>query len=316
MSEYLVSIITLAAIWVVLALSLNLVTGYAGQVSLAQGALFGVGAYAAAIAATRHNVTFPLDIPLAAAITATAGGLLALPALRVRHDFLVLTTMGVNFVVVAIFQYVDYFGASSGIVGIPLPALAGRTLSSHEVMAIAIGLAAFTFVSNWCLLRTWFGLRMVAIRDDEAAAAATGISVAATKIWAFVLAGAYAGIAGALYARFIGSVFPSSFGFVESVTILSMVILGGEGTLVGPLVAAVILRSLPEVLRPLADWRLVVYGLALALVIRFQPGGLLGHGSILRNLFSRRAARGPLAREVRTQDAGSAGRPAGGRGGV
>lgn len=287
MTEYLVSVGTVASIWVVLALSLNLVTGFAGQVSLAQGALFGSGAYAAAILSTRHGIAFPLDLVLAAVVTALVAAIVALPAIRIRHDFLVLTTMGVNFVLVAVFQYSDYFGGSSGIVGVPLFKLGDALLSPVEILLLALGLACFTLATQWLLLRTWFGLRLVAIRDDEAAAAATGISVSATKIWAFALAGAYAGLAGAFYAHFIGSVFPSSFGFVESVTILSMVVLGGEGTLIGPTVAAIVLRSLPEVLRPVEDWRLVIYGLALALVIRFQPAGLLGHGSFLRRACGR-----------------------------
>jgi branched-chain amino acid transport system permease protein len=303
MSAYVASVLALAGIWAILALSLNLVTGYGGQVSLAQGALFGIGAYTAAISSTRYGIGFPADLLLAIVVTASVGALLGVPALRVRHDFLVLATLGFNFVVVAIFQYGDFFGGSQGILGVPLLQLGDQPLNAQQVLVLVWVLVGLTLVSQWYLLRTWFGLRLVAIRDDEAAAAASGIGVASTKIWAFVLCGAYAGIAGALYAHFIGSVFPGSFGFTESVTILAMVILGGEGTLIGPLVAAVILRSLPEQLRVVADWRLVIYGALLALAIRYQPAGLLGHGSALRRgigqLLGRLNGRRAAPQEVR-----------------
>jgi branched-chain amino acid transport system permease protein len=304
MSAYAASVLSLAGIWAILALSLNLVTGYGGQVSLAQAALFGIGAYTAAIASTRYGIGFPVDLALSLVATAAVGAVLGLPALRVRHDFLVLATLGFNFVVVAIFQYGDFFGGSQGILGIPLLQLGDQIMTPQQVLILVWALVALTLATQWYLLRSWFGLRLVAIRDDEAAAAAAGISVASTKIWAFVLCGAYAGIAGALYAHFIGSVFPGSFAFTESITILAMVILGGEGTLVGPLVAAVVLRSLPEQLRFVADWRLVLYGTLLALAIRYQPSGLLGHGSALRSwtepLVARvRGRRRPVAQEAR-----------------
>jgi len=286
-NAYLASILALAGIWAILALSLNLVVGYAGQVSLAQGALFGIGAYTAGVASTRYGVGFPLDLLISVGVTALAGALLAVPAIRVRHDFLVLTTLGINFVVVALFQNVKFFGGSQGIVGIPLLALGDRLLTAQEAFYLIAALVAATVGSQWLLLRTWFGLRMIAIRDDEQAASASGISVASTKIWAFVLCGAYAGVAGGVYAHFIGSLFPTSFGFIESVTILAMVILGGAGTIVGPLVAAILLRSLPEQLRFFQDWRLVVYGTLLAVAIRYQPAGLLGHGSLLRRAMAR-----------------------------
>lgn len=282
MSDYLSTILVLAAIWSILALSLNLVTGYAGQVSLAQAAMFGVGAYTAGLLSTKTAIGFPEDLLVAAIVTAIVGGLVGLPALRVRHDFLVLTTLGLNFVVVAVFQYVPFFGGSQGIYGIPLMKLGGHVLSPQMTLVVAVVLLALTIGVQLWLLRTWFGVRMRAIRDDESAAVSSGISVAATKIWAFVISGAFAGIAGAVYAHFIGSLFPTSFGFIESVTILAMVILGGEATIIGPIVAAVILRSAPETLRFLEDWRLVIYGTLLAVVMRFAPQGLLGNGSALR----------------------------------
>lgn len=296
MSGYLATILVLAAIWAILALSLNLVTGYAGQISLAQGAMFGIGAYTAGLASTKTSFGFPEDLLLAAVITGAVGALMGLPALRVRHDFLVLTTLGLNFVVIAMFTYVPFFGGSQGIYGIELMALGGNILSSTGTLVV-VGIAlALVVVIQLLLLRTWFGARMRAIRDDEEAAVASGISVASTKIWAFTISGAFAGLAGGLYAHFIGSLFPTSFGFIESITILSMVILGGEGTIIGPIVAAVILRSAPEMLRGLEDWRLIIYGALLAVVMRFSPAGLLGHGSVLRNAVLRLAGRGRASR--------------------
>ncbi|MFI6322947.1 branched-chain amino acid ABC transporter permease [Nonomuraea sp. NPDC050556] len=306
MSGYLASVLVSAGIMAILALSLNLVVGYAGQVSLAQGALFGVGAYTAAIASTRYGVAFPFDVVPAVLVTALVGTLIAVPALRVRHDFLVLTTMGVNFVVVGLFQFVPYFGGSQGIVGIPL-----LPFSAVETMWLVLFCLVVTLATQWLLLRTWFGLRLTAIRDDEGAAAATGVGVAATKIWAFTFSGAYAGLAGCLYAHYIGSIFPGGFGFVQSVTILAMVILGGEGTLAGPVLAAVLLTVLPEQLRFVEEWRLVLYGALIVVIIRFMPAGLLGHGSPLRRLYG--VARGRGADQEVRREPGAVGRLVHGR---
>jgi len=293
---YLISVMTFIGIWVIMAMSLNLLVGYAGQVSIGHAAFFGIGGYTVAVATVKMGLPFPVDIVLAAIVSGILGGFLGLPALRVRHDFLVLATIGINFIVVAIFQYTPALGGAYGIVGIPPITIAGVEFLGLGMLLLVAAMAAGLFLLKALLLKTWFGVRLVAIREDEDAAAAIGINVASTKIWAFVLACGGAGIAGALYARQLGSVFPENFGFVESVTVLTMVVLGGAGTLIGPVIGAIILGGLPEYLRFLHEWRYVIYGLLLTLLVIFEPDGLLGTESRLRALLTRLARRAAVER--------------------
>ena len=282
MDAYLISVFTFIGFWIILAMSLNLLVGYAGQVSIGHAAFFGIGAYTSAVATVKFGVGFPLDLILATVLAGVLGGVLGLPALRVRHDFLVLATMGINFIVVAILLYTPAFGGAYGIVGIPPITIAGVEFLGLSMLLLVYGFVGVLFILKVLLLKSWFGFRLVALRDDEEAAATIGINVASTKIWAFVLSCSVAGLAGSLYARQLGSVYPDNFGFVESVTILAMVVLGGSGTLIGPVIGAVILGGLPEYLRFLQEWRYVLYGVILALLMIFERDGLFGPKSRLR----------------------------------
>lgn len=285
-SGYIISVAVFVGIWVTLALSLNILTGYAGQVSLGHAAFFGIGAYASAVLAVRYDMPFWVDFLAAIVITGLVGTVLGLPSLRVRHDFLVLATIGINFVVVAVFKYVDFFGGAMGLVNIPAPSLFGTTFrGGTPYLAMVWVYAFFTWLVSWYLSRTWTGLAFHTVRIDEDAAAAVGVSVPRFKIYAFGISAALAGGAGSLYGHFIGSVFPDTFVFVESIAILSMVIFGGVGTLRGPILGAIILKTAPEMLRFVQDYRFAIYGALLVLMMLFQPMGLIGDGSWLwRNL--------------------------------
>jgi branched-chain amino acid transport system permease protein len=286
MSGYIISVAVFIGIWVTLALSLNILTGYAGQVSLGHAAFFGIGAYASAVLTVRYEQTFWFGFIGAIIITGLVGTILGLPSLRVRHDFLVLATMGINFVVVAVFKYVDFFGGAMGLVNLPAPAFLGQTFRGGLPYLLLTWLyAVFTWLISWYVSKTWVGLAFHTIRLDEDAAAAVGVSAPRFKIYAFGLSAALAGGAGSLYAHFIGSVFPDTFVFVESIAILSMVIFGGVGTLRGPIVGAIILKAVPEMLRVVQDYRFTLYGALLVLMMLFQPMGLIGDKSWLwRNL--------------------------------
>lgn len=287
MDAYLTSVMTFIGIWMMLSMSLNLLVGYAGQVSIGHAAFFGIGSYTVAYATVKLGLGFPFDLILATVLGGIMGALLGLPALRVRHDFLVLATIGINFIVVALFRYTPALGGAYGIVGIPPIEIGGIELLGVPMLILVYAVVVAIFVLKALLLRTWFGVRLVAIREDEDAAAAIGINVASTKIWAFALSSAVAGLAGGFYARQLGSVFPESFGFVESVTILTMVVLGGAGTLIGPVLGALLLGGLPEYLRVVQEWRYVIYGLLLASLMIFAPQGLLGPGSPIRTALAR-----------------------------
>jgi branched-chain amino acid transport system permease protein len=293
-SGYVISVAVFVGIWVTLALSLNILTGYAGQVSLGHAAFFGIGAYTSAVLAVRYGMPFWLDFLGAIVITGLAGTVLGLPSLRVRHDFLVLATMGVNFVVVAVFKYVDFFGGAMGLVNIPAPSLFGATFrGGTPYLALVWAYAFFTWLVSWYLSKTWTGLAFQTVRIDEDAAAAVGVSVPRFKIYAFGISAALAGGAGSLYGHFIGSVFPDTFVFVESIAILSMVIFGGVGTLRGPIVGAIILKAAPEILRFVQDYRFTIYGALLVLMMLFQPMGLIGDGSWLWRSLTRLFRRQP-----------------------
>jgi branched-chain amino acid transport system permease protein len=295
--DYFISLAVFAGIWVVLALSLNILMGYAGQVSLGQAAFFGIGAYTSGILALKFDQPFVVGFFAAIVLTGLVGAFLGLPSLRVRHDFLVLATMGVNFVVVAIFKYVDFFGGALGLVDIPTPRFFGITNEVPYLILVWLYVGVAILVS-WYLSKTWTGLALNTVRINEEAAAAVGVSVPRFKIYAFIISAALAGGAGSLYAHYLKSLFPDNFYFVESIVILSMVVVGGVGTLRGPILGAIVLRALPELLRDLHDYRFAMYGGLIVLMMLFQPMGLLGDESTLM-----RGIRRILKREVTNERA-------------
>ncbi|MGZ8514774.1 MAG: branched-chain amino acid ABC transporter permease [Candidatus Limnocylindrales bacterium] len=282
--DYLLVVLVTISIYAILVVSLNIVAGYAGQPNLAQGAFFGIGAYFAAVLSVDYGWSFWWTIPAAVGTAGIAGLVLGAISLRLREDFLAVTTIGLNFVVVAMFQYVPFFGGATGVYAIPLPSIAGHQFGAGDFLIVGLAMLLLVVGISWYMERTWFGAAIIAIRDDEAAAAATGIPVAPYKIAAFVLGSALAGLAGALYAPFLSAVTPTSFGFSESVVILAMLMFGGIGVISGAIFGAVVLGALPEVFRFVSDFRLLAFGAILVLVLRFQPEGLLGEGSAVRRL--------------------------------
>jgi len=214
-SGYLLTIFTFIAIYISLALSLNILTGFAGQISLGHAAFFGIGAYSSAVLAIRYGLPFIVDFVGAIVITGIVGIFLGLPSLRVRHDFLVLATMGINFVVISVFKYVDFFGGALGLVNIPAPVLFGISFRGGvPYLILTCSYALLTLAICWYISKTWCGLAFQTIRNDEDAAASIGVSSARYKIYAFGISAAIAGGAGSLYGHFIGSVFPDTFAFV------------------------------------------------------------------------------------------------------
>jgi len=287
MSEYTITIGTLIAIQAIVACGLNVIVGYAGQISLGHAAFFGIGAYASALLTTAGGLSFWTALPVVLGITGLVGLFLGLPSLRLREDFLAITTIGINFIVVSIFQYVPFFGGALGIGGIPRIVLFGERIRGVSFFLLSAGFLAATLAICWLFTRSWSGLACFALREDETAASSMGVSPVRFKLTAFILGTAMAGLGGALYAHFMRFISATDFGFPMSVMILSMVVLGGMGTLWGPVLGALVLGILPEVFRPLTDYRMFLYAALLLLMIRFQPGGLLGENSLARRTFSR-----------------------------
>ncbi|HOI81185.1 MAG: branched-chain amino acid ABC transporter permease [Thermovirgaceae bacterium] len=287
MGGYFTTVATMIGIYALVASGLNIIVGFAGQISLGHAAFFGIGAYSTALLCTKLGLSFWWSLPLATLITGLIGALLGIPSLRVKDDFLAITTIGINFIVRSIFLYVPFFGGALGIGGIPTPTLLDTRLRGEYYLTLVLVLLALTtwFVHRFA--RSWTGLATEAMREEETAAGAMGISHVRFKILAFTIGSAMAGLGGVLYAHFVNFISPDDFGFPVSIMLLSMVVLGGMGKIWGPILGAIVLGSLPEVFRPLVQYRMLLYGAALLLVIRYQPQGILGEGSLLRRLFPR-----------------------------
>jgi branched-chain amino acid transport system permease protein len=286
-SGYLITLGTIIAINAIVACGLNVIVGFAGQISLGHAAFFGIGAYTAALLAVKAGLSFWAALPIVVAVTALVGLLLGIPSLRVREDFLAITTIGINFIVEAVFLYVPFFGGALGIGGIPRVGLLDLRFRGPEFFGLCLLFLGVVLLACWRLSRSWAGLACFALREEEAAAAGIGISPVRFKLLAFVIGTGMAGLGGALYAHFMRFISATDFGFPMSVSLLSMIVLGGMGTLWGPLLGAVIIGVLPEMFRPLVDYRILFYTVLLLLMIRFQPGGLLGDESAARRLLAR-----------------------------
>ena len=267
-------------IFVILALSLNIITGYAGQPSIGHAAFFGIGAYLAAVMTSTLGWSYWIAAPVAAVLTGVVGALLGLASVRVRDDFLAITTIGINFVVVAVFQYAPVFGASLGM-SVRRPRLLGKVMGNPEIFWLVLAVIVLVCLFMLLMRKSWFGLALASIRNDETAAASLGINVFKFKVLAFAIGTAIAGLAGTIYAINMMFIYSSDFGFLVSVTIVSMLVIGGVGTIRGAILGAVVLGVLPELFRFISDYRVLVYGGLLVLMMRFQPQGLLGRDSFL-----------------------------------
>lgn len=265
---YEISLLTIMGVSIIAALSLNLIVGFCGQISLGHAAFIGVGAYTSAIL-TKSGVPFAAAVPAAMLLAGILGVLVGFASLRVREDFLAITTMGVGFLFLGIVRKQEILGGEMGIAMIPDPGL-GKTGYMLLVMLLAIMVALFSLY----LKRSWLGFTFDAVADDEDTAKLVGINVSRYKLIAFAMGTALAGLAGALYAHNIKFIDPESFGFVESITILSMVVIGGAGSVWGVTIAAAVLSIFPLWFQFIDDYKLLVYGGLLCMIMLFSPGGL------------------------------------------
>jgi branched-chain amino acid transport system permease protein len=281
---YAIVVATNIGIFVLLALSLNIIAGYAGQSSIGHAAFFGIGAYTSAVLTSTLGVNFWLSLPIAFVVTGLIGALLGLASMRVKEDFLAITTIGINFVVVAIFQYAPIFGASLGM-SVSKPSLFGIKMDNLMFLILVAALIVAMVIFMRIIEKSWFGLALASIRNDEAAASSLGVNIVKFKVLAFAVGTAVAGLAGGVYAHYMTFIYSSDFAFLVSISILSMVVIGGIGTIRGPIVGAIILGIAPELFRFISDYRMIVYGGLLVLMMLFQPQGIVGNGSFLFNKF-------------------------------
>lgn len=271
MEAYLASLAVFAALNVILALGLNMISGFCGQISLGHAAFYGVGAYAAALLSVA-GTPFALCLAAGAAAAGAIGLVVGIASLRVRDDFLAITTMGVGFLFLGFVRKQEWLGGELGIAQIPSP-LDGPGMALLAVLCAAGAVALSLHVGA-----SWMGRAFRGIAADETASRAIGLDTARYKLWAFLLGTAGAGLAGGIYAHVTGLIVPDAFGFVQSVTILAMVVIGGIGSTWGVAAGAVLLTLMPELFRFINDYKLLVYGALLLLVMRFSPEGLAGLG--------------------------------------
>lgn len=268
MELYLISLATVASLNVMLAVGLNLISGFCGQISLGHAAFYGLGAYAASLAAVTGG-PFAANLALGVAVAGFVGFVVGFAALRVRDDFLAIATMGVGFLFLGFVRKQNWLGAEMGISRIPAP-----PLDRFGFAMLAIFLACVVIVISLYIGRSWMGSALRAVAQDEDAARTIGINVARFKLAAFTIGTAAAGLAGGLYAYMTQLIVPDAFNFIQSVTILAMVVIGGIGSTWGVVVGAILLTLMPEMFRFINDYKLLVYGALLFLVMRFYPGGL------------------------------------------
>lgn len=277
-TRYVTTIMINCALYGVLALSLNLITGFMGITSLGHAAFYGIGAYTAAILSTRYNIGFPLTFLAAAAVSALIAFLLGLPTLKATGRHLAIITLGFCEITrIVELNWMDLTRGPMGITGIPTFEIFGLKLTKiYQKYLVAMLLLIITYYIVSAIAGSRTGRAIMSIRDNEIAAEAMGVNVFHYKVLIFSLSAALAGAAGAFYAHYISFIDPKVFTFDQSILILSMVILGGMGSIPGSIIGAILLSAIPELLRGLAEYRQIIYGLVIVLLMVLKPNGLLG----------------------------------------
>jgi len=290
MVGYILNLLILVSISGILAGSLNFIIGYAGIYSMAHAAFFGVSAYTAALIAMNLSTSLLVAIPAAMAICAALSLVISLPSLRVRGEYFVVASLGLQQIAFTVFsEWKDVTGGLGGITGVPVATLFGYKLRSlGSMLAVSLVCLALVTLVIYVLVRTSFGRNLKAIRDNEVAASAFGKNATAIKTIAVAISSALCGIAGVLYAFHVSFVNPESFTVDASVLIMAMIIIGGTGTVFGPILGALIIHLLPAGLtyltflpaRELASLQQIIYGAAMVLLMIYRPSGLIGRSNV------------------------------------
>lgn len=279
LSTYQNKVLLLVGINIILAVSLNVATGYLGQLPLGHAGFMAVGAYTCALFTkysplpeNLNGLSFALGLALGALMAGLFGAAIGIPALRLTGDYLAILTLGFGEIIRITLNNIDdvlgydlFYGAK-GLKNIP-------KYSNYWTVFVCVVITCFAIHA---MMKSRHGRAILAIRDNEIAAESCGIQTTYYKVMAFSFSAAFAGLAGGLYACYLGVLDPSSFGFMKSIEILVMVVLGGMGSMLGSILSASVLTILPEALRSFADYRMVIYSLVLVFMMIFRPGGLLG----------------------------------------
>lgn len=269
--------IILIGINIILASSLNLINGFTGQFSIGHAGFMAVGAYVSAIMTVKLGMPFVVAIIVAALAAGALGFLIGIPTLRLSGDYLAIATLGLGEIIRITILNISYVGGASGFMGIP------RMADFTWVFFLTV----FTlfFIKN--LIRSSHGRACLSIRENEIAAETMGIDTTKYKVMAFTIGAAFAGIAGTLFAHYFYIAHPASFTFMKSFDILSMVVLGGLGSMTGSVCGAVLLTFISAALASYPEWRMVIYSLALIILMLYRPQGLLGDKEVSLSIIKR-----------------------------
>ncbi|MBI4970775.1 MAG: branched-chain amino acid ABC transporter permease [Candidatus Omnitrophica bacterium] len=290
-SAYHQDVLVTAGIYILLALGLNMIVGYAGLLNLGYAAFFGIGAYTCAGLNLAWHIPFWLALPVAVVVTGFFGFLVGLPVLRVKGDYLAIVTLGFGEIVRIVFNNLDPItGGPNGLLGIEHPVIFYPVFNPSLIWKrFDFGVSSFPYyylVFFCVILVAYFSLRLdrsrigrawIAVREDEVAAGCMGIPVPQVKLLAFGVGSSIAGIAGSIFAAKQGTITPDSFDFILSVMILAMVVLGGMGSVPGVILGGLVLSILPELLREFSIYRMLIFGLVMILMMIFRPQGFLGN---------------------------------------
>jgi len=266
---YSMQILVNIGIGIILALGLNIIVGLTGQLSLGHAAFMSVGAFSGALLTIKTGSPFYLTILLSGLITAGVAAAIGWPILRLTGDYLAICTLGFAEIVKVVFLNLEVTNKALGLT-VPTPKT-GLSMPVTVLIVVILTIIASVFIEN-----SRFGRALKAIRDDEIAAESMGINIARYKVQSFAVSAFMAGIGGCLYGHFLGYINPSDFGFLKSIDMLSMIVLGGLGSVPGAVFGASLLSAAPEFLRFMSQYRMLVYGALLVFLMVFRPNGLLG----------------------------------------
>lgn len=291
MVSYVAQILVFVSVFVILASSLNLVMGYGGVISVVHAAFFGIGAYTTARLAVIAGVPFPLDLVASFAVAALIALAIGLPIIRLSEEYIIVGTLALQLIVSNVFlNWEAVTGGSYGIFGIPRPSIGGFELTSLVSFSIfSVAIAAACFLVLWLVARSPFGLALKGLREDDILAQSFGKHVSRQRATVFALGSGVAGIAGMLYARYVGFIEPSSFNVGQSLSIITITVVGGLGNLWGTVISAGILETVPQTLRfipatsrAVPHLQLLFFGLLLIVLVRWRPQGIIGERSLVR----------------------------------
>jgi len=317
--SYVMGVMCRIFMYMILAGSLNVINGYSGQFNIGHAGFYCIGAYTEAILATKVGLSFWIALPIGGVMAALIGLLVATPTLKLRGTYLAIVTLGASEIIrLVALNWEGLTGGPIGIKGIPSPLFFGFKVSkSIHYYYIFLGLAALFFFVTYRVINSRIGRAWLSIREDELAARSLGVETRFYKAINFMYGAFWAGIAGAAFAPYFKFISSDMFSLDEGFNILSMVIIGGQGTLLGPAVGSIIVNFLTEFLRPISQFRLVVYALLIIGMMWLRPQGLVGASNsilagkkITANL-ARKNRRGAAVPAGASGDAGSAGRTGG-----